>query len=244
VSGLTLASAVRTDPGLVRSDNEDAIFAAPGLVAVADGVGGAVAGEVASSTVINALIHLDKCRLAGPLPDALRQAVRNGNDAIAFIASCRPPMRGMATTLTAVALADGYTVAHIGDSRAYLLRGGTLTQLSRDDSFVQALVEAGRLDPAAARHHPRRSLVLEVLDGNPAREPTLTRHAARAGDRLLLCSDGLTDLVGDDDLLAALAIPSREGSADRLVALALAAGGRDNVSVVVADAVAAPQRAA
>jgi PPM family protein phosphatase len=244
VSRLTLVTAVRTDAGLVRSHNEDAVFASPELVAVADGVGGAAAGEVASRAVIDALIHLDKCRLTGPLPDALRAAVKAGNDAIGFITSCRPRTRGMATTLTAVALGDGYTVANVGDSRTYLFREGRLAQLTRDDSFVQSLVDSGELDPADAPHHPRRSVVLAVLDGDPAREASVTTHAARPGDRLLLCSDGLTDLVGDTALAAALAIPSRERCAARLVELALAAGGRDNVSVIVADAIPAAQRAA
>ena len=146
----------------------------------------------------------------------------------------------MGTTLTAVAIDDTYTVANIGDSRAYLLRDGELTQITRDDSLVQELIDTGQLDPREARDHPRRSVVLAALDGHPARTARVTRVQARAGDRLLVCSDGLSDLVDDEDLLAALSLPSREECADRLVELALAAGGRDNVSVIVADA--APAR--
>lgn len=239
VSRLALVSTVRSDAGLVRAHNEDAVFASPELVAVADGVGGAAAGEVASRAAIDALIHLDKCRLTQPLPDALRAAVKEGNEAIAFIACCRPQTRGMATTLTAVALGVSYTIANVGDSRAYLHRDGRLVRLTRDDSFVQALVDAGHLDPADAPNHPRRSVVLAVLDGDPAREAAVTTCAARAGDRLLLCSDGLTDLVDESAVARALAIASRERCAERLVELALAAGGRDNVSVIVADAVPA-----
>ena len=237
--GLMLDAAVRSDIGLVRSNNEDAVFASPRLIAVADGVGGAVAGEVASSTVIHALGAMEKAWLDEPLPAALRTAAVRGNATLAFLAECRPELRGMGTTLTAVAIDEGYTVANVGDSRAYLFRDGELTRLTRDDSLVQALIEAGELDPADAQRHPQRSVVLAALDGRPECDPTLTSHDARPGDRLLVCSDGLTDLVDDDALRTALAEPSRERCAERLVELALAAGGRDNVSVVVADAVPA-----
>ena len=236
---LALECAARSDPGLVRPNNEDAVLASARLAAVADGVGGAAAGEVASRTVIYALCELEKSYLSDPLPAALQEAVARGNETLAFIAACRPQTRGMSTTLTAVGLEDGYVVANIGDSRTYLYRDGRLAQLTRDDSLVQELIDAGRLDSRAARAHPHRSVVLAVLDGDPARRATVTRHPARRGDRLLLCSDGLSDLVDDDALRDALAIPDREGCAGCLVELALAAGGRDNVSVVVADVVIA-----
>ena len=195
---LALAPAARTDPGPVRPANEDSVFASPRLLAVADGVGGAAAGEVASAVVIDQLILMDKSRLAGELGTALEAAVRSGNASLGFVAGCRPAMAGMSTTLTAVAIADdGYAVANIGDSRAYLLRDGRLTQLTRDDSYVQALIDRGMLDPAAARTHPQRSIVLAALDGHPERTPALERLEARLGDRLLLCSDGLSDYVDE-----------------------------------------------
>jgi protein phosphatase len=148
-------------------------------------------------------------------------------------------MAGMSTTLTAVALGDdGYVVANVGDSRTYLLRDGALTALTRDDSFVQLLIDSGELTAAQAAAHPRRSLVLEALDGDDARRPTVTTLDARLGDRLLLCSDGLTDVVCEPDVAAALGEGSPAQCAERLVALALAAGGRDNISAVVADVVA------
>jgi PPM family protein phosphatase len=233
---LTLECAVRSDVGR-RPNNEDAVFASPRLAAVADGVGGAAAGEVASRTAINALIHLDKCRLGRPLDDALLDAVAWGNQTIGFIAACRPHMAGMSTTLTAAALAeDGRLVlANVGDSRTYLLRDGVLTRLTRDDSLIQELLDRGELTDDEAREHPRRSLVLRVLDGAPDRRPALATMPARPGDRLLLCSDGLSDVLGDDVLAAELAEPSRRVCAERLVALALDAGARDNVSLVVAD---------
>jgi serine/threonine protein phosphatase PrpC len=236
--GLMLEYAVRSDVGLVRGHNEDAVFASRRMVAVADGVGGRAAGEVASRTVIGALAQMEKSRLSGPLEAALRTAVTAGNETIAFIADCRPRTAGMSTTLTAVALDEGYAIANIGDSRTYLCRDGVLTQLTRDDSFIQMLIDSGAVDVEGARAHPQRSLVMEVLDGDPRRSATVALHPARAGDRLLLCSDGLSDLVDDHALRDALAIPSRERCADALLALALGAGGRDNVSVIVADVVA------
>ena len=240
-TALALESAVRTDVGPVRSKNEDAAYASPRLAAVADGVGGAAAGEVASRAAIDALVALDKRRLDRPLPEALRTAVADGNARIGFITECRPRTAGMSTTLTAVALDDErYAVANVGDSRTYLLRDGVLRRLTRDDSLVQRLLDGGALTPDEARRHPQRSLVVAALDGDPDRRPpAVASIAARPGDRLLLCSDGLTDSVDDDAIAAALAgSEDRAACAERLVALALAAGARDNVSVVVADAVA------
>jgi serine/threonine protein phosphatase PrpC len=238
VPGLSLHCAARSDVGLVRANNEDAVFASPRLAAVADGVGGAAAGEIASRAVIDALAHLDKCRLSEPLDVALAAAVAEGNASVGFIAGCRPAMAGMSTTLTAVALGDdGYVIANVGDSRSYLLRDGALTPLTRDDSFVQLMVDSGHLTAAQAASHPNRSLVLEALDGDGARRPTVTTREARLGDRLLLCSDGLTDFVSETAVADALNEGSPAQCAERLVALALAAGGRDNVSAVVADVV-------
>ena len=235
MTGLILECTARTDVGR-RANNEDAVFASPRLAAVADGVGGAAAGEVASQTLINALIHVDKCRLQGRLEDALAAGIAWGNETIGFIAGCRPAMAGMSTTVTAVALGDdGCVVANVGDSRTYLLRDGALTQLTHDDSWVQLMIDSGELTPEAARDHPRRSLVLAALDGEPDRGPALTTFEARPGDRLLLCSDGLSDVLDDDTIGATLRIASRVDCGGRLIDLALAAGGRDNVSAVIAD---------
>jgi serine/threonine protein phosphatase PrpC len=236
---LSLQCAVRTDVGLVRANNEDAVFASPRLAAVADGVGGAAAGEVASRAVIDAIVHLDKCRLRDRLEAALEAAVSDGNARVGFIAACRPAMAGMSTTLTTVALGDdGYVIANVGDSRTYLLRDGELQLLTRDDSFVQLMIDSGELTVAEALSHPRRSLVLEALDGAPGRHPMVTALQARLGDRLLLCSDGLTDFVDEATIAAALRERDPARCAERLIELALAAGGRDNVSTVVADVVA------
>jgi serine/threonine protein phosphatase PrpC len=234
---LALRSALRSDTGR-RANNEDAVYASPRLAAVADGVGGHAAGEIASGWAIQALMALDKSRLAAPLDVALRDWIAWGNETIGFVAGCRPDTAGMSTTLTAVALDpdDVYVLANIGDSRTYLLRDGALSLLSRDDSLVQELVDAGHITPAQARRHPSRSLVLEALDGDPGRAPSIRCMPARLGDRLLLCSDGLSDVLEDEALETVLAAHADAGEcADRLVELALEAGARDNVSVVVAD---------
>jgi serine/threonine protein phosphatase PrpC len=239
VSALTLEAATRTDVGPVRRNNEDAVFAAPRLVAVADGVGGAAAGEVASRLAIDAVAHLAGRRLGGPLPDALADAVAEANDTIGFVAGCRPTLAGMSTTLTAVALADdgGYVLANVGDSRTYLLRDGALRRLTRDDSLVQLLIDRGQLTEDEARGHPQRSLVTAALDGAPRERARAATLEARAGDRLLLCSDGLSDSLDDDAIGELLREPDRDACAEHLVERALAAGARDNVSVVVADVV-------
>jgi protein phosphatase len=225
-----------------RKNNEDAVYSSPRLAAVADGVGGAAAGEVASGWIIQALQNLDKSRLGASLDDALRDAIVWGNETIGFVGANRPQMSGMSTTLTAVALAnDGtYTLANIGDSRTYLLRDGELTQLSRDDSFVQHMIDEGHLTVEQARKHPSRSLVLEALDGKPDRRPVITSMAACVDDRLLLCSDGLSDVVEADALERLLCtFEEREACVDALVQLALESGARDNVSAIVVDVVPA-----
>jgi PPM family protein phosphatase len=231
--------AARSDRGR-RANNEDSVYASPRLAVVADGVGGHVAGEVASQCAVQGMIALDKRRLTKPLADELAEWVAWGNGTIRLVSECRPATSGMSTTLTAVALDnDGcYALANIGDSRTYLLRAGDLRRLSRDDSFVQELLDAGRIDAAQARRHPSRSLVLRALDGEPDRAPAIATLPAQAGDRLLLCSDGLSDVVEDDVLRATLSEQrDRRGCADRLVELALARGARDNVSAIVADVV-------
>jgi PPM family protein phosphatase len=237
MSALALSCAVRTDTGPVRPHNEDAAFATARLAAVADGVGGHAAGEVASRTVVGALASLEKAWVDEPLEAALARAVEEGNDRIAFIAGCRPETAGMGTTLTAIALHGDYLVANIGDSRTYLLRDGDLRQLTRDDSYLQELLDSGAVTPEAARTHPRRNVVTAALDGAPGRAAAIARVPARAGDRLLLCSDGLSDVLDEPRIAALLAESDTARAAGALVRAALDAGARDNVTVVVADAV-------
>jgi PPM family protein phosphatase len=238
-AGLMLHSAACSEVGR-RRNNEDAVFYSPRLLALADGVGGAAAGEVASGWAINEMITLEKSRLTSGLDVAVRGAVQKANATLGFLIGCRPELSGMATTLTAVALSNAgeYVIANVGDSRTYLYRDGELRQLTRDQSLVQELIDRGAITADQAREHPQRSVVLETLDGAELTIGELAVEQARLGDRLLLCSDGISDYVTDDRIAVALRTPSCAAAARDLVDLALAAGSRDNVSAVVADAIA------
>jgi PPM family protein phosphatase len=234
---LVLRYAARSDRGLVRANNEDSVYAGARLLALADGMGGHAAGEVASQLVIAALAHLDDDEPGDHLLAKLDAAVRAGNAAIAAQVEMEPDLEGMGTTLTAILFAGNRIgLVHIGDSRGYLLRDGELTQITKDDTFVQTLVDEGRITREEAHSHPQRSLIMRALTGHEV-EPTLTMREARAGDRYLLCSDGLSDPVSDETILEALQIPDVAESAYRLIELALRGGGPDNVTVVVADVV-------
>jgi serine/threonine protein phosphatase PrpC len=234
---LVLRYAARSDRGLVRANNEDSVYAGARLLALADGMGGHAAGEVASQLVIAALAHLDDDEPGGDLLAKLDTAVRSGNAAIAAQVEMEPDLEGMGTTLTAILFAGSHLgLVHIGDSRGYMLRDGELTQITKDDTFVQTLVDEGRITREEAHSHPQRSLIMRALTGHEV-EPTLTIREARAGDRYLLCSDGLSDPVSDETIHEALQIPDVAESAYRLIELALRGGGPDNVTVVVADVV-------
>ncbi len=234
---LALRYAARSDRGLVRANNEDSVYAGARLLALADGMGGHAAGEVASQLVIAALAHLDDDEPGGDLLGKLEAAVRAGNSAIAAQVEMEPDLEGMGTTLTAILFAGNRLgLVHIGDSRGYLMREGELAQITKDDTFVQTLVDEGRITAEEAHSHPQRSLIMRALTGHEV-EPTLTMREARAGDRYLLCSDGLSDPVSDETIAEALQIPDVSESAYRLIELALRGGGPDNVTVVVADVV-------
>ncbi len=233
---LVLEYVARSDRGLVRSNNEDSVYAGARLLALADGMGGHAAGEVASQLVIHAMQPLDDDEPGGEMLDLLHHAMDAGNEAIAAQVEADPELDGMGTTLTAL-LFSGTRVGlcHVGDSRAYLFRDGAISQITRDDTFVQALVDEGRITADQAHTHPQRSLIMRALTGTEV-EPTLTMREARAGDRYLLCSDGLSDVVSEEtiaDTLGSVETPS--ACADRLIELALRSGGPDNVTVVIAD---------
>jgi protein phosphatase len=232
---LILTAAMATDIGRVRTNNEDSAFAGRHLVAVADGIGGLPAGELASKIAIQALSPLDAEVPDEPLP-SLRKAVQAANGRILEAADTDPATEGMGTTVTALLLTPaGLGLVHVGDSRAYRLRDETLAQLTKDDTFVQSLVDEGVLTPADARVHPRRSLVTQAVQGH-AFVATYELLTPQPGDRFLLCSDGLSDVVGDDEIGAILAEhPDPYGCAASLVSAALGGGGPDNVTVVVAD---------
>ncbi|MFG1790784.1 PP2C family protein-serine/threonine phosphatase [Nocardia sp. NPDC049149] len=234
---LVLRYAARSDRGLVRGNNEDSVYAGARLLALADGMGGHAAGEVASQLMIAALAHLDDDEPGDDLLGKLDAATREGNAAIADQVEEEPELDGMGTTLTAVLFAGKKLgLVHIGDSRAYMLRGGELAQITRDDTFVQSLVDEGRITPEQAHTHPQRSLIMRALTGNEI-EPTLIMREARAGDRYLLCSDGLSDVVSDETIANTMREGSTDECADRLIELALRSGGPDNVTVVVADVI-------
>ena len=234
---LVLRYAARSDRGLIRGNNQDSVYAGPRLLAVADGMGGHAAGDVASKVVIAALEHLDDDAPSGDMLQALRQAVFDGSEHLREYIRERPQLEGMGTTLTAILFAGGrLAVCHVGDSRAYLLRDGQLSQITHDDTFVQTLIDDGRITPEEANSHPQRSLLLRALNGQDV-EPALTMREARAGDRYLLCSDGLSGVVSEETLAHALEDPDPQSTADRLIELALRGGGPDNITVIVADVV-------
>jgi protein phosphatase len=234
---LVLRYAARSDRGLVRSNNQDSVYAGPRLLALADGMGGHAAGEVASKVVIAALAPLDDDEPGDDLLGQLRDAVIAGNGAISELVQSDPDLDGMGTTLTAVLFAGTRLgMVHIGDSRAYMLRNGTFTQITHDDTFVQSLIDEGRITEEEAATHPQRSLLLRALTGHEV-EPRLMVREARPGDRYLLCSDGLSGVVSMETLDEAIRIPDPQTCADRMIELALKGGGPDNVTVVVADVV-------
>ncbi|WP_018349337.1 PP2C family protein-serine/threonine phosphatase [Longispora albida] len=230
----TLRHAAASDLGLIRQVNEDSLLAGPKLAVIADGVGGEVAGEVASALAIEAMAGL--AETAGDPVAAFREAVTAANAKIAAAVEADPALAGMATTLTGLLLSgDKLVLAHAGDSRAYLLREGTLTQITRDDTYIQLLVEDGRISPAEALVHPHRNVVTRVLQGSPMEATYEVRRPVR-GDRYLLCSDGLSDLASFEDIAAALRDePDPHRCTARLIGLALAGGGHDNISVIVVD---------
>jgi len=234
---LVLRYAARSDRGLVRSSNQDSVYAGPRLLALADGMGGHAAGEVASKVVIASLAPLDDDEPGDDLLSQLREAVGHGNAAISELVAGDPDLDGMGTTLTAVLFSGTRLgLVHVGDSRAYMYRGGQFTQITRDDSFVNELLEQGRITEEEAAVHPQRSLLLKALTGHDV-EPSLTVREARSGDRYLLCSDGLSGMVSDETLAEAIQIADPQDCADRMIELALKGGGTDNVTVIIADVV-------
>ncbi|MBM6545000.1 Stp1/IreP family PP2C-type Ser/Thr phosphatase [Janibacter sp. YIM B02568] len=235
-----LRYAARSDVGLVRSDNQDSGYAGPHLLVVADGMGGHAGGDIASSTVITELVEIDHDSLAaGEASTQLSRALARANREIARIAEERSELTGMGTTTTALMRARNKLIlAHIGDSRAYLLRDEVFTQITTDHSFVQTLIDEGRITEDEASTHPQRSVVTRVLTGDEDDEPDVGAREARIGDRYLLCSDGLSGFVARDTIEEQLSAGlSPAETADNLIALALKAGAPDNVTVIVADVV-------
>lgn len=238
---LALHYALRSDVGLLRPGNEDSAYAGPRLLAIADGMGGHAAGEVASAVAISAIAPLDRQNLTDgeAMLDALATAVAAARSTLHDMSVADPSTEGMGTTLTAMLWAGAQVaVCHIGDSRAYLLRDGTLYQITRDHTLIQSLVDEGRLSPAAAANHPQRSLIIRALQGSTDADPDLGMHEAFLGDRYLLCSDGLTDVVDDEAVATALSsVPDADQAVRQLIELAIDNGGPDNITCIVADVV-------
>jgi PPM family protein phosphatase len=232
-----------SDVGRVRPHNEDSGFLGPYVAVVADGVGGAAAGEVASATAAYSASAVALGRL-GERPElVLAEAYQAATAGVRLGVQRDLTRLGMATTLTLV-VTDGRHVAlgHVGDSRGYLFRDGVLRQVTRDHTYVQHLVDTGQLAPEARAAHPWRNVVLRSVDGDPEGGGIdVVRLDAAVGDRLLLCSDGLTDLVPDARIAEVLATEEADAAAATLTQLALEAGGRDNVTVLVLDLVDGPR---
>jgi len=238
---IALRYAARSDVGLVRSNNQDSAYAGPHLLVVADGMGGHAGGDIASSVAVAHLAPLDD-EAHGP-DDALQElatALNGAHEELLALAEENPALAGLGTTVTALLRSGNkLAMAHIGDSRAYLLREGELTQVTTDHSFVQHLVNTGKLTPEEAEHHPQRSVLLRVLgDFDMEIVPDLSVREARAGDRWMLCSDGLSGVVSHDTMADALRDVDDAGAcAEKLVDLALRGGAPDNITVVVGDVV-------
>jgi serine/threonine protein phosphatase PrpC len=235
--GVQVAVASGTDVGRVRAANEDALWTGDSVFAVADGMGGHAAGEVASATALGPVAELDGKVFADARSarSALAEAVLHANVAVVTKAQNDPTFRGMGTTLTA-AMVEGKRlhVAHVGDSRAYLLRNGELSQLTTDHTLVQHLIDEGELTPEQAAEHPQRSVITRAIGvGNEVEVDSLSIHLA-ADDQLLLCSDGLTGVVTDAEIARYLIRETDASQAvTRLIGAANAAGGPDNITLVL-----------
>src|SRR4051812_48298649 len=234
---LTLRYAALSDRGLIRDGNQDSVYAGPRLLAVADGMGGMAAGDVASNIVIAAMAPLDEDVPGDALVDALRHAVGTANQQLRDTVDANPHLEGMGTTLTAVLFSGSKIgMVHIGDSRAYLLRNSEFAQITKDDTYVQMLVDEGRISAEEASSHPQRSLLTRALDGRDI-DPEYSVRQVLPGDRYLICSDGLSGVVSADTIADTMReYADLQQCVERLVQLALRGGGPDNITVIIADA--------
>ena len=232
--GATTTFGSRTDIGCLRDHNEDSLVVTPPLFAVADGMGGHAAGEVASEIAVNVLAERAP---AHPDSEALGRAVEEANRAVIRAAHEGRGREGMGTTMTAAMLeGERLIIAQVGDSRAYLLHQGKLQQLTRDHSLMADMIEAGQLTPEEARSHPNRSVITRALGSDPHTQPDLYEINVETGDRLLICSDGLSGMVCDNEIESTLArVRDPQRCASQLVNEAIANGGHDNVTVIVAN---------
>ena len=235
--------AARSDVGLVRSNNQDSGYAGANLLVLADGMGGPAGGDIASSVALAHLVPLDTdSHPADSMLPLLREALLDAHEELTDRSSRDRDLEGLGTTCIAL-MRSGNRLAmvHIGDSRAYVLRGDTLTQVTTDHSFVQYLVDTGQITPEEAEHHPNRNVVLKILgDAQADVAPDETIREAVVGDRWMLCSDGLSGLVSPETIGQVMADFADPGEcAEELIRLALLGGGPDNITCVIADIVPA-----
>ncbi|WP_431871023.1 Stp1/IreP family PP2C-type Ser/Thr phosphatase [Nocardiopsis eucommiae] len=238
---IALRYAAYSDVGCLREGNEDSGYAGQHLLAVADGMGGYAGGEVASSIAISSIRQLDTQDdpRAEEMAEVLQRAVERANESLAIRIRQEPQLENMGTTLTAM-LWSGSQVAliHIGDSRAYLLRGPRFEQITHDHTLVQTLVDEGKITEEEVATHPQRSLILRALDGKTPVDPDISISKAKVGDRYLLCSDGLSGVVSKKTIHETLvAETDPRGAAKKLIELAIRGGGPDNITAVVADVI-------
>ncbi|GAA1306601.1 protein phosphatase [Planotetraspora silvatica] len=230
--------AAGSDIGRSRTKNEDSVYASEHLLAIADGMGGHGHGDVASAAAIEALSAVDGGAPPEDLITTLESGVREAARRLSELAEHDPTLERMGTTITAM-LWDGesrFAVAHVGDSRAYMLRDGGLYQITRDHTLVQSLVDDGHMSPDQAAKHPNRSLLLRALETSGLADPDLSLRDAHPGDRYLLCSDGLTAVLEPETLHQVLtAIDEPAEAVRRLIELANEGGGPDNITCIVAD---------
>ena len=234
---LSLRFAAGSHDGMIREHNEDSGYAGPRLLAVADGMGGQAAGEVASSEVISTMVQLDEDIPGSDILTSLGSAVQRANEQLRVMVEEDQQLEGMGTTLTAL-LWTGRRLGlvHVGDSRAYLLRDGVLTQITQDHTWVQRLVDEGRITEEEATTHPQRSLLMRALGSSDTVEPDLSIREVRAGDRYLICSDGLSGVVSHQTMEEALgSYQGPQETVQELIQLALRGGGPDNITCIVAD---------
>lgn len=238
---IALRYAAVSDVGLVRANNQDSAYAGPHLLAVADGMGGHAGGDTASSLAIAKLAPLDDEALgSGDIVRRLKDTIEDARLELVAYARSHPKLSGMGTTITALLRSGNkLAMAHMGDSRAYLLHGDEFSQVTVDHTFVQHLVDTGRITPEEAEHHPQRSVVMRVLgDFEVELTPDVSMREATIGDRWLLCSDGLSGYVAQDTIKRTLQDTADVTEcAEKLVQLALRAGGPDNITCIVADVI-------
>jgi protein phosphatase len=235
---LTLRYAARSDRGLIREINQDSFYAGPRLLAVADGMGGMAAGDVASNIVIAGMAHLDEDVPGDAIIDLMRNAVESANQQLRDAVDANPALEGMGTTLTAFLFTGSkFCLVHVGDSRAYLLRDREFIQVTKDDTYVQMLVDEGRLTDEEANSHPQKSLLTRALDGRDV-DPEYSVRQAMPGDRYMICSDGLSGVVSAETIATTMRdYVDPNQCVERLISLALRGGGPDNITVIVADVI-------